>query len=151
VQIVDARNPLAFRCEDLEAYVREVKAGEEDHGTRKNLLLINKSDLLTPTQRFVVSISFSQDGASDPFHSAGPDGQTTLIPSVSPMLSSLLPTLSPCKRSRKHQSRFLKARRLERAKMTRSRSKRFMLTVPMEMRIWTGSWRVMMTELTWTP
>jgi ribosome biogenesis GTPase A len=51
VQIVDARNPLAFRCEDLEAYVSEVKAGEEDHGTRKNLLLINKSDLLTQGQR----------------------------------------------------------------------------------------------------
>ena len=47
MQIVDARNPLLFRCTDLEAYVREVDP------TKKNLLLINKSDLLTPTQRCV--------------------------------------------------------------------------------------------------
>lgn len=45
VQIVDARNPLLFRCEDLEAYVREV-------GTEKdNLILVNKSDFLTEAQR----------------------------------------------------------------------------------------------------
>ena len=54
VQIVDARNPLGFRCEDLETYVKEVgftsdiKAGA---GLRKNLLIINKADLLTENQR----------------------------------------------------------------------------------------------------
>ena len=45
VQIVDARNPLLFRCEDLEAYVTE--AGP----SKKNILLLNKADLLTPEQR----------------------------------------------------------------------------------------------------
>ena len=57
VQIVDARNPLRFRCEDLENYVRDVEGPEGESGSgkgfRKSLLLINKSDLLTIQQRFV--------------------------------------------------------------------------------------------------
>lgn len=55
VQIVDARNPLNFRCEDLESYVLDVEGTEGEQGTgrgfRRNLLLINKSDLLTAKQR----------------------------------------------------------------------------------------------------
>jgi large subunit GTPase 1 len=55
VQILDARNPLRFRCEDLEAYVHDVEGPEGELGTGKNkrrcLLLINKADLLTATQR----------------------------------------------------------------------------------------------------
>jgi ribosome biogenesis GTPase A len=55
VQIVDARNPLNFRCEDLESYVSDVEGFEGEQGTgsglRRNLLLINKSDLLTAKQR----------------------------------------------------------------------------------------------------
>lgn len=56
VQIVDARNPLGFRCEDLEKYVEEVGIGlgNQDHageGYRKNLLVVNKADLLTENQR----------------------------------------------------------------------------------------------------
>lgn len=75
VQIVDARNPLSFRSEDLEKYVLELNTDEiegtaekvaaeaEQQGEdaskvqfkprpkRKNLLLINKSDLLTQKQR----------------------------------------------------------------------------------------------------
>lgn len=57
VQIVDARNPLRFRCEDLEAYVTDIEGMEGEHssgqGIRKNLLLINKADLLTAKQRSV--------------------------------------------------------------------------------------------------
>ncbi|KAL3283581.1 hypothetical protein HHI36_006719 [Cryptolaemus montrouzieri] len=45
VQIVDARNPLLFRCEDLEKYVKEVSK------TKLNLILINKADFLTEKQR----------------------------------------------------------------------------------------------------
>lgn len=45
VQIVDARNPLLFRCEDLEKYVKEVS---ED---KMNMILINKADFLTFEQR----------------------------------------------------------------------------------------------------
>lgn len=58
MQIVDARNPLGFRCVDLEEYVREV--GDDGlegdtmvpgKGKRRSLLLINKADLLTYQQR----------------------------------------------------------------------------------------------------
>jgi large subunit GTPase 1 len=41
VQIVDARDPLFFRCDDLESYVKEVDP------SKRNLLLINKSDLVS--------------------------------------------------------------------------------------------------------
>ena len=47
VQIVDARNPLLFRCIDLENYVKEVDS------RKKNLLLLNKADLLTREQRTI--------------------------------------------------------------------------------------------------
>lgn len=64
VQIVDARNPLRFRCEDLESYVLDIEGPEGERGTctsdfqRKNLLLINKADLLTGEQRWIHSIRF---------------------------------------------------------------------------------------------
>ncbi|XP_017891105.1 large subunit GTPase 1 homolog [Ceratina calcarata] len=45
VQIVDARNPLLFRCEDLEAYVKEINP------RKMNMILINKADFLTEEQR----------------------------------------------------------------------------------------------------
>lgn len=45
VQIVDARNPLLFRCEDLERYVHEI--GKE----KLNVILINKADFLSEKQR----------------------------------------------------------------------------------------------------
>lgn len=45
VQIVDARCPLLFYCEDLECYVKEVDP------EKVNLLLINKADYLTCDQR----------------------------------------------------------------------------------------------------
>lgn len=61
VQIVDARNPLGFRCIDLENYVYEIGSDEKDaavpgKGKRKCLLLINKADLLTIEQRYVGGI-----------------------------------------------------------------------------------------------
>ncbi|KAL4883302.1 P-loop containing nucleoside triphosphate hydrolase protein [Aspergillus karnatakaensis] len=45
VQIVDARNPLLFRSEDLELYVKELNP------KKRNLLLVNKADMLTEKQR----------------------------------------------------------------------------------------------------
>ena len=47
VQIVDARNPLLFRCEDLDNYVRELSPD----GKKLNVILVNKADLLTDKQR----------------------------------------------------------------------------------------------------
>lgn len=45
VQIVDARNPMLFYCEDLTTYAKEIKPN------MKFLLLINKADLLAPEQK----------------------------------------------------------------------------------------------------
>jgi len=45
VQIVDARNPLLFRCRDLERYVKEINPD------KLNMILLNKADFLTDEQR----------------------------------------------------------------------------------------------------
>ncbi|XP_071502821.1 large subunit GTPase 1 homolog [Diadema antillarum] len=64
VQIVDARNPLLFRCTDLEKYVKEVSENKE------NVILISKADLLTSTQRQAWADYFSQQGIRVAFWSA---------------------------------------------------------------------------------
>ncbi|KAF7339797.1 Large subunit GTPase 1 [Mycena venus] len=74
VQIVDARNPLRFRCEDLEAYVHDVEGAEGESGTgkgkRRCLLLINKADLLTAQQRCLWADHFDKQGIQYAFFSA---------------------------------------------------------------------------------
>ncbi|KAH9898170.1 P-loop containing nucleoside triphosphate hydrolase protein [Cubamyces lactineus] len=74
VQIVDARNPLRFRCEDLEAYVQDVEGAEGEAGTgkgkRRSLLLINKADLLTAKQRKLWADYFDSQGVHYAFFSA---------------------------------------------------------------------------------
>eukprot|EP01138_Halocafeteria_seosinensis_P013067 gb/GECG01013345.1/.p1 GENE.gb/GECG01013345.1/~~gb/GECG01013345.1/.p1 ORF type:complete len:812 (+),score=145.72 gb/GECG01013345.1/:1-2436(+) len=45
VQVVDARNPLLFRCPDLENYVKEVDPNKQ------NFLIVNKADFLSPMER----------------------------------------------------------------------------------------------------
>ena len=64
VQIVDARDPLLFRSEDLERYVKEVSE------QKNNLLLVNKADLLTRRQRQAWADYFSQEGINFKFFSA---------------------------------------------------------------------------------
>ncbi|XP_004834811.1 large subunit GTPase 1 homolog [Heterocephalus glaber] len=64
VQIVDARNPLLFRCEDLECYVKELDPAKE------NVILINKADLLTAEQRSAWASYFEQEGVQVIFWSA---------------------------------------------------------------------------------
>ncbi|XP_035033104.1 large subunit GTPase 1 homolog [Hippoglossus stenolepis] len=64
VQIVDARNPLLFRCPDLELYVKEVS------GDKVNMLLVNKADLLTREQRRAWAKHFEKDGMRAVFWSA---------------------------------------------------------------------------------
>ncbi|XP_020265046.1 uncharacterized protein LOC109840715 [Asparagus officinalis] len=46
--VVDARDPLFYRCPDLEAYAQEIDE------QKKTLLLVNKADLLPFTVRFVL-------------------------------------------------------------------------------------------------
>ncbi|XP_076134931.1 large subunit GTPase 1 homolog [Alosa pseudoharengus] len=69
VQIVDARNPLLFRCPDLETYVKE--ASEQ----KVNMLLLNKADLLTREQRRVWARYFQNEGIRAVFWSALAEGQ----------------------------------------------------------------------------
>ncbi|GMM34137.1 putative GTPase [Saccharomycopsis crataegensis] len=65
VQIVDARNPLAFRSIDLEHYVKEL----DDR--KKNLLLVNKADLLSLNQRKAWAEYFIKNDVPYAFFSAG--------------------------------------------------------------------------------
>lgn len=64
VQIVDARNPLLFRSEDLEKYVKEVDP------KKRNLLLVNKADMMTLEQRELWADYFEENGISYRFFSA---------------------------------------------------------------------------------
>lgn len=64
VQIVDARNPLLFRSEDLEAYVKEVDP------KKNNLLLVNKADMMTLEQRQAWADYFVSAGINYKFFSA---------------------------------------------------------------------------------
>ncbi|XP_017086755.1 large subunit GTPase 1 homolog [Drosophila eugracilis] len=64
VQIVDARNPLLFRSLDLERYVKEVDSN------KMNMILVNKSDLLTTEQRRHWAEYFDSEGIRTAFYSA---------------------------------------------------------------------------------
>lgn len=91
VQIVDARNPLLFRSEDLEDYVKAVNPKKE------NLLLINKADMMTYSQRLAWAKYLKGAGIAYRFFSAslarelleaGEDDQDTSLPDVQPGSSS---------------------------------------------------------------
>lgn len=64
VQIVDARNPMLFYCEDLSDYAREIKPN------MKFLLLVNKADLLAPEQKEMWKQYFDSRGINFRFFSA---------------------------------------------------------------------------------
>lgn len=64
VQIVDARNPLLFRSEDLERYVKEVSAH------KMNMILVNKADFLTEQQRRIWLDHFAHEDIKVAFFSA---------------------------------------------------------------------------------
>jgi large subunit GTPase 1 len=64
VQIVDGRNPLFYRCPDLEKYVKEMDTKKE------NILLINKSDLLSDPVRKAWNKYLNDHGINHIFFSA---------------------------------------------------------------------------------
>ncbi|CAO3667657.1 unnamed protein product [Umbelopsis vinacea] len=64
VQIVDARNPLLFRSQDLDTYVKEVDPN------KRNLLLINKADFLSKNQRRQWADYFDKNNIRYTFFSA---------------------------------------------------------------------------------
>jgi len=75
VQIVDARNPLLYRSEDLERYVKEVDSKKE------NLLLVNKADLMTLEQREAWAQYFEKEGIKYKFFSAQLAKESLEVPS----------------------------------------------------------------------
>eukprot|EP00252_Welwitschia_mirabilis_P009578 TRINITY_DN22225_c0_g1_i1.p1 TRINITY_DN22225_c0_g1~~TRINITY_DN22225_c0_g1_i1.p1 ORF type:complete len:693 (-),score=150.84 TRINITY_DN22225_c0_g1_i1:356-2434(-) len=64
VTVVDARNPLFYRCPDLEAYVQEI----DPH--KKTMLLVNKADLLSANIRLQWAKYFYSQGILYVFWSA---------------------------------------------------------------------------------
>jgi len=64
VQVVDARDPMFYRCEDLEAYVKELNPA------KKTLLLLNKADLLCQELRRAWAAKFKASGIDFLFWSA---------------------------------------------------------------------------------
>lgn len=64
VQIIDARNPLMFYCEDIHIYTKEIQSSKE------NVLLLNKSDYLTSEQRKHWADYFKKEGITALFFSA---------------------------------------------------------------------------------
>eukprot|EP00003_Mantamonas_plastica_P032843 TRINITY_DN912_c0_g1_i8.p1 TRINITY_DN912_c0_g1~~TRINITY_DN912_c0_g1_i8.p1 ORF type:complete len:663 (+),score=274.56 TRINITY_DN912_c0_g1_i8:2545-4533(+) len=68
VQIVDARNPLVYRCEDLELYIEEV--GATQGREKKLLLLLNKADLISKKNRRKWARYFRKQGIEFMFWSA---------------------------------------------------------------------------------
>lgn len=64
VQIIDARNPLMFYCEDIHSYTKEISDGKE------NVVLLNKADYLTEQQRKHWANYFAQQGIMALFFSA---------------------------------------------------------------------------------
>ncbi|TYZ61527.1 hypothetical protein PybrP1_006851 [[Pythium] brassicae (nom. inval.)] len=64
VQIVDARNPLFYRSDDLDAYAKEGDVA------RRTLLVINKSDFLDERQRTVWGNYFTKQNIEFVFFSA---------------------------------------------------------------------------------
>ncbi|KAF5219164.1 hypothetical protein ECC02_007860 [Trypanosoma cruzi] len=70
LMILDARNPLVFRCADFEAYVRSTcnAAGK----SKEIIFLLNKSDLLTESQRSEWATYFAERGEPFIFFSAAP-------------------------------------------------------------------------------
>jgi large subunit GTPase 1 len=64
VQVVDARDPLTYRSEDLEAYCQEL------HATKRSLVLLNKADLLPEPLRRAWADYFDDLGLKYAFWSA---------------------------------------------------------------------------------
>ncbi|XP_057380919.1 large subunit GTPase 1 homolog [Daphnia carinata] len=73
VQIVDARNPMLFRCEDLERYV--VETSQE----KMNLILINKADFLSEKQRQLWAEYFDSINLPVAFFSALEENQNNQL------------------------------------------------------------------------
>lgn len=68
VQICDAREPLFYRSQDLAVYIRELAFNEKKD--KRNLLLINKADMLSVRQRRLWARYFKREQIKFAFFSA---------------------------------------------------------------------------------
>ena len=64
MQVLDARDPLRYRSEDLESYSRSL------HATKGSILLLNKADLLPAALRIAWADHFDRTGVEYVFWSA---------------------------------------------------------------------------------
>ena len=64
MQVLDARDPLRYRSEDLEAFARET------HPAKASLMLLNKADLLPQKLRAAWAAYFRERGVDFIFWSA---------------------------------------------------------------------------------
>ena len=77
IQIVDARDPLFYWCDDLQKYVKE--NGED----KQNIVLVNKSDYLSESQRRVWSDYLKSQNIRSIFYSAINELEPDLINNLS--------------------------------------------------------------------
>lgn len=64
IQIVDGRDPMFFRCEDLHSYAQEISP------LKQSLVLVNKSDLVSEEARIEWNKYFLEHGIDHFFFSA---------------------------------------------------------------------------------
>jgi large subunit GTPase 1 len=64
LKVVDARDPLTYRSEDLERYALDL------HPTKRSFLLLNKADLLPEALRSAWADHFDSQGVDYAFWSA---------------------------------------------------------------------------------
>lgn len=83
IQIVDSRNPEVFYCPDLIIYAKELNPLKE------SILLLNKADLLTESQRDHWSTHFKSKGVNFLFYSALTSDSTDVETEKSEIIASL--------------------------------------------------------------
>lgn len=64
IQIVDGRNPLYYRCPDLESYIKSISKDKD------NVLLVNKADLMSKSVRLSWAKYFKENNINYVFFSA---------------------------------------------------------------------------------
>lgn len=82
LELVDARNPLVYRCPDFEKYVTQTPHPRTPQKGKPLILLLNKADLLTESQRRAWAEYFQANGDVFFFFSAKPSSKEDSMPST---------------------------------------------------------------------
>ena len=89
-QVLDARDPLRYRSEDLEAFAREAHAG------KASLMLLNKADLLPQRLRAAWAAHFQRAGVDFLFWSAKAAAEQPGAPAPAAVSESTCLCMSRC-------------------------------------------------------